>query len=287
MPIVLEELSHVYMEGSPFESVALDKVSLTIEDGEFVGLIGHTGSGKSTLVQHLNGLLKPTSGKITVDGLDLSDKETDMREVRRRVGLVFQYPEYQLFEETVRKDIAFGPGNLGINGEELEARVRSAAAQVGLEEELLDKSPFELSGGQKRRVAIAGVLAMQPKVLVLDEPTAGLDPKGREELIDLMRSLNASGVTLVMVSHSMNDVARLCSRVLVMNHGRPALSGSAGEVFSHGKELKEMGLGLPDGARLAALLRAQGWAIPDTVYKFDQIEPLIEQRLLKGGRQEC
>lgn len=287
MPIVLEELSHVYMEGSPFESVALDKVSLTIEDGEFVGLIGHTGSGKSTLVQHLNGLLKPTSGKITVDGLDLSDKETDMREVRRRVGLVFQYPEYQLFEETVRKDIAFGPGNLGINGEELEARVRLAAAQVGLEEELLDKSPFELSGGQKRRVAIAGVLAMQPKVLVLDEPTAGLDPKGREELIDLMRSLNASGVTLVMVSHSMNDVARLCSRVLVMNHGRLALSGSAGEVFSHGKELKEMGLGLPDGARLAALLRAQGWAIPDTVYKFDQIEPLIEQRLLKGGRQEC
>ncbi len=287
MPIVLEELSHVYMEGSPFESVALDKVSLTIEDGEFVGLIGHTGSGKSTLVQHLNGLLKPTSGKITVDGLDLSDKETDMREVRRRVGLVFQYPEYQLFEETVRKDIAFGPGNLGINGEDLEARVRSAAAQVGLEEELLDKSPFELSGGQKRRVAIAGVLAMQPKVLVLDEPTAGLDPKGREELIDLMRSLNASGVTLVMVSHSMNDVARLCSRVLVMNHGRLALSGSAGEVFSHGKELKEMGLGLPDGARLAALLRAQGWAIPDTVYKFDQIEPLIEQRLLKGGRQEC
>ena len=287
MPIVLEELSHVYMEGSPFESVALDKVSLTIEDGEFVGLIGHTGSGKSTLVQHLNGLLKPTSGKITVDGLDLSDKETDMREVRRRVGLVFQYPEYQLFEETVRKDIAFGPGNLGINGEDLEARVRSAAAQVGLEEELLDKSPFELSGGQKRRVAIAGVLAMQPKVLVLDEPTAGLDPKGREELIDLMRSLNASGVTLVMVSHSMNDVARLCSRVLVMNHGRLALSGSAGEVFSHGKELKEMGLGLPAGARLAALLRAQGWAIPDTVYKFDQIEPLIEQRLLKGGRQEC
>lgn len=287
MPIVLEELSHVYMEGSPFESVALDKVSLTIEDGEFVGLIGHTGSGKSTLVQHLNGLLKPTSGKITVDGLDLSDKETDMREVRRRVGLVFQYPEYQLFEETVRKDIAFGPGNLGINGEDLEARVRSAAAQVGLEEELLDKSPFELSGGQKRRVAIAGVLAMQPKVLVLDEPTAGLDPKGREELIDLMRSLNASGVTLVMVSHSMNDVARLCSRVLVMNHGRLALSGSAGEVFSHGKALKQMGLGLPDGARLAALLRAQGWAIPDTVYKFDQIEPLIEQRLLKGGRQEC
>lgn len=287
MPIVLEELSHVYMEGSPFESVALDKVSLTIEDGEFVGLIGHTGSGKSTLVQHLNGLLKPTSGKITVDGLDLSDKETDMREVRRRVGLVFQYPEYQLFEETVRKDIAFGPGNLGINGEEMEARVRSAAAQVGLEEELLDKSPFELSGGQKRRVAIAGVLAMQPKVLVLDEPTAGLDPKGREELIDLMQSLNASGVTMVMVSHSMNDVARLCSRVLVMNHGRLALNGSAGEVFSHGEALKQMGLGLPDGARLAALLRAQGWAIPDTVYKFDQLEPLIEQRLLKGGRREC
>lgn len=287
MPIVLEKLSHVYMEGSPFESVALDKVSLTIEDGEFVGLIGHTGSGKSTLVQHLNGLLKPTSGKILVDGLDLGTKETDMREVRRRVGLVFQYPEYQLFEETVRKDIAFGPGNLGISGDELEERVRAAADQVGLEEALLDKSPFELSGGQKRRVAIAGVLAMQPKVLVLDEPTAGLDPRGREELIALMKKLNEGGVTLIMVSHSMNDVARLCGKVLVMNHGRLALSGSPGEVFAHGEELKEMGLGLPDGARLAELLREKGWPIPAQVYRLEELEALIEQRLLKGGAQKC
>lgn len=287
MPIVLEKLSHVYMEGSPFESVALDKVSLTIEDGEFVGLIGHTGSGKSTLVQHLNGLLKPTSGKILVDGLDLGAKETDMREVRRRVGLVFQYPEYQLFEETVRKDIAFGPGNLGISGDELEERVRAAADQVGLEEALLDKSPFELSGGQKRRVAIAGVLAMQPKVLVLDEPTAGLDPRGREELIALMKKLNEGGVTLIMVSHSMNDVARLCGKVLVMNHGRLALSGSPGEVFAHGEELKKMGLGLPDGARLAELLREKGWPIPVQVYRLEELEVLIEQRLLKGGAQKC
>jgi energy-coupling factor transport system ATP-binding protein len=287
VPIVLEKLSHVYMEGSPFESVALDKVSLTIEDGEFVGLIGHTGSGKSTLVQHLNGLLKPTSGKILVDGLDLGAKETDMREVRRRVGLVFQYPEYQLFEETVRKDIAFGPGNLGISGDELEERVRAAADQVGLEEALLDKSPFELSGGQKRRVAIAGVLAMQPKVLVLDEPTAGLDPRGREELIALMKKLNEGGVTLIMVSHSMNDVARLCGKVLVMNHGRLALSGSPGEVFAHGEELKEMGLGLPDGARLAELLREKGWPIPAQVYRLEELEALIEQRLLKGGAQKC
>lgn len=287
MPIVLEKLSHVYMEGSPFESVALDKVSLTIEDGEFVGLIGHTGSGKSTLVQHLNGLLKPTSGKILVDGLDLGAKETDMREVRRRVGLVFQYPEYQLFEETVRKDIAFGPGNLGISGDELEERVRAAADQVGLEEALLEKSPFELSGGQKRRVAIAGVLAMQPKVLVLDEPTAGLDPRGREELIALMKKLNEGGVTLIMVSHSMNDVARLCGKVLVMNHGRLALSGSPGEVFAHGEELKEMGLGLPDGARLAELLREKGWPIPAQVYRLEELEALIEQRLLKGGAQKC
>lgn len=287
MPIVLEKLSHVYMEGSPFESVALDKVSLTIEDGEFVGLIGHTGSGKSTLVQHLNGLLKPTSGKILVDGLDLGAKETDMREVRRRVGLVFQYPEYQLFEETVRKDIAFGPGNLGISGDELEERVRAAADQVGLEEALLDKSPFELSGGQKRRVAIAGVLAMQPKVLVLDEPTAGLDPRGREELIALMKKLNEGGVTLIMVSHSMNDVARLCGKVLVMNHGRLALSGSPGEVFAHGEELKKMGLGLPDGARLAELLREKGWPIPVQVYRLEELEALIEQRLLKGGAQKC
>ena len=287
MPIVLEKLSHVDMEGSPFESVALDKVSLTIEDGEFVGLIGHTGSGKSTLVQHLNGLLKPTSGKILVDGLDLGAKETDMREVRRRVGLVFQYPEYQLFEETVRKDIAFGPGNLGISGDELEERVRAAADQVGLEEALLEKSPFELSGGQKRRVAIAGVLAMQPKVLVLDEPTAGLDPRGREELIALMKKLNEGGVTLIMVSHSMNDVARLCGKVLVMNHGRLALSGSPGEVFAHGEELKEMGLGLPDGARLAELLREKGWPIPAQVYRLEELEALIEQRLLKGGAQKC
>lgn len=272
------------MPGSPFQATAMDSVSLTIEDGEFVGLIGHTGSGKSTLVQHLNGLLKPTSGRILVDGIDLSDKAADLIQLRRRVGLVFQYPEYQLFEETVFKDVAFGPNNLKLPVQEVEARVHQALELVGLDDpELLNRSPFELSGGQKRRVAIAGVVAMQPRVLVLDEPAAGLDPRGREEILALIQRLHRQGgVTVIMVSHSMNDVARLASRILVMNHGRLALDGAPQEVFRHGKELEEMGLGLPDCAKLAEGLRAQGWPVPEGVYQMEPLKALILERLGKG-----
>ena len=221
MSIVIEHLNYVYMQGGPYETKALDDVSLTIHDGEFVGLIGHTGSGKSTLVQHLNGLILPTSGQITVDGMDLADKNTDKRAIRRRVGLVFQYPENQLFEETVAKDIAFGPKNLGLDEAEIDRRVRTAMRRVALDyDKLSQRSVFELSGGQMRRVAIAGVLAMEPQTLVLDEPCAGLDPKGREEILGLISDLHReSGATIVMVSHSMDDVAALAERVIVMNHG--------------------------------------------------------------------
>ena len=236
MPIVIEHLNYVYMSGGPYETHALDDVSLTIEDGEFVGLIGHTGSGKSTLVQHLNGLLLPTSGTITVDGLNIADKATDRRAIRRKVGLVFQYPENQLFEETVEKDIAFGPKNLGLDDAEIDRRVKGAMRKVALDYDALhERSVFELSGGQMRRVAIAGVLAMEPRTLVLDEPCAGLDPRGREEILGLIRDLHRdTGATIVMVSHSMDDVASLAERVIVMNHGRVAMDGTPREVFSRG-----------------------------------------------------
>lgn len=276
MPIEIKHLDHIYMAGSPFETKALDDVSLTINDGEFIGLIGHTGSGKSTLVQHLNGLMRPDGGSVIVDGMDISDKSTDMREVRRRVGLVFQYPEHQLFEESVRKDVSFGPRNLGCDETEIERRVRDACAQVGLGEDMLDKSPFDMSGGQKRRVAIAGVLAMQPKVLVLDEPTAGLDPRGRSELIALIRQLHEdAGNTIVMVSHSMDDIASLAQRIIVMNRGRVAMDGTPREVFSHPKELLDMHLGVPAAARLAMALRERGYDIPDDVYALEEIRDLI------------
>lgn len=276
MPIEIKHLDHIYMAGSPFETKALDDVSLTINDGEFIGLIGHTGSGKSTLVQHLNGLMRPDGGSVIVDGMDISDKSTDMREVRRRVGLVFQYPEHQLFEESVRKDVSFGPRNLGCDEAEIERRVRDACAQVGLGEDMLDKSPFDMSGGQKRRVAIAGVLAMQPKVLVLDEPTAGLDPRGRSELIALIRQLHEdAGNTIVMVSHSMDDIASLAQRIIVMNRGRVAMDGTPREVFSHPKELLDMHLGVPAAARLAMALRERGYDIPGDVYALEEIRDLI------------
>ena len=228
MSIVIEHLNYVYMSGGPYETHALRDVSLTIEDGEFIGLIGHTGSGKSTLVQHLNGLLKPTSGRILVDGLDLADKATDKRALRRRVGLVFQYPENQLFEETVEKDIAFGPKNLGLDEQEIARRVREAMRKVALDyDRLHERSVFELSGGQMRRVAIAGVLAMEPTTLILDEPCAGLDPRGREEILTLIRNLHEeAGTTIVMVSHSMDDVASLAERVIVMNHGEVFMDGA-------------------------------------------------------------
>ena len=276
MPIEIKHLDHIYMPGSPFETKALDDVTLTIGDGEFVGLIGHTGSGKSTLVQHLNGLMKPDHGSVIVDGMDVSDKNTDLREIRRRVGLVFQYPEHQLFEETVRKDVSFGPRNLGCSEQEIEERVVKACHQVGLSDEKLDMSPFDLSGGNKRRVAIAGVLAMRPRVLVLDEPTAGLDPRGRNELLELIRRLHdEEGNTIVMVSHSMDDISALAQRIIVMNEGRVAMDGTPREVFAHPQELVDIHLGVPAAAQLAMELRKRGYNLPDNVYTLDEMRSLI------------
>lgn len=276
MPIEIKHLDHIYMPGSPFETKALDDVTLTIGDGEFVGLIGHTGSGKSTLVQHLNGLMKPDHGSVIVDGMDVSDKNTDLREIRRRVGLVFQYPEHQLFEETVRKDVSFGPRNLGCSEQEIEERVVKACHQVGLSDEKLDMSPFDLSGGNKRRVAIAGVLAMRPRVLVLDEPTAGLDPRGRNELLELIRGLHEEeGNTIVMVSHSMDDISALAQRIIVMNEGRVAMDGTPREVFAHPQELVDMHMGVPAAAQLAMELRKRGYNLPDNVYTLDEMRSLI------------
>ena len=277
MSIVIEHLNYVYMAGGPYESKALDDVNLTIGDGEFVGLIGHTGSGKSTLVQHLNGLLMPTSGRILVDGLDLADKATDRRAVRQRVGLVFQYPENQLFEETVEKDIAFGPKNLGLDENEIARRVKDAMRRVALDyDKLHDRSVFELSGGQMRRVAIAGVLAMEPQVLVLDEPCAGLDPRGREEILGLIKKLHdEAGTTIVMVSHSMDDVASLAERVIVMNHGEVVMDGAPRDVFSCGEELRGMGLDVPQAVQLAAKLRERGFDIPEGIYRVEEIREAI------------
>ena len=286
MPIVIEHLNYVYMSGGPYETHALDDVSLTIEDGEFVGLIGHTGSGKSTLVQHLNGLLLPSSGKITVDGLDIADKATDRRAIRRKVGLVFQYPENQLFEETVEKDIAFGPRNLGLDEAEIDRRVKDAMRKVALDYDALhERSVFELSGGQMRRVAIAGVLAMEPRTLVLDEPCAGLDPRGREEILGLIRDLHRdTGATIVMVSHSMDDVASLAERVIVMNHGRVAMDGTPREVFSRGAELRAIGLDVPQAVLLADKLRERGFDVPQGVYRVEEIKAVIEGIVGKGAR---
>ena len=284
MSIVIEHLNYVYMAGGPYETHALRDVNLTLEDGEFVGLIGHTGSGKSTLVQHLNGLLLPSSGRIFVDGLDVADKNTDRRAIRRKVGLVFQYPENQLFEETVAKDIAFGPKNLGLDDQEIDHRVRSAMQRVALDyDALAQRSVFELSGGQMRRVAIAGVLAMEPQVLVLDEPCAGLDPRGREEILGLISRLHReSGATIVMVSHSMDDVASLAERVIVMNHGEVAMDGAPRDVFSRGGELRAMGLDVPQAVELADRLRERGFDVPQGVYRIEEIRDYIKSAV--GGR---
>lgn len=286
MSIVIEHLNYVYMTGGPYETHALHDVSLTIGDGEFVGLIGHTGSGKSTLVQHLNGLLTPSSGRVLVDGLDLADKETDRRAVRCKVGLVFQYPENQLFEETVEKDIAFGPKNLGLAPDEIDRRVRDAMRRVALDyDSIAQRSVFELSGGQMRRVAIAGVLAMEPRVLVLDEPCAGLDPRGREEILSLINGLHKeSGTTIVMVSHSMDDVASLAERVIVMNKGEVAMDGTPREVFARGNELREIGLDVPQAVELAQRLREKGFDIPEGVYRMEEMREIILKLVGKGGR---
>ena len=286
MSIVIEHLNYVYMTGGPYETKALSDVNLTINDGEFIGLIGHTGSGKSTLVQHLNGLIMPTSGRVLVDGMDLADKGTDRRAVRQRVGLVFQYPENQLFEETVEKDIAFGPKNLGLDDAEIDRRVRDAMRRVALDyDQLHERSVFELSGGQMRRVAIAGVLAMEPQVLVLDEPCAGLDPHGREEILGLIRKLHEeAGTTIVMVSHSMDDVASLAERVIVMNHGEVVMDGVPRDVFACGEELRGMGLDVPQAVLLADKLRERGFDIPEGIYRIEEIKTEIERIAAKGGR---
>ena len=284
MPIEIKQLTHIYMQGSPFEAKALDGVSLSIRDGEFVGIIGHTGSGKSTLISYFNGLTLGAPGTVFVNGVDLGEKGADLIAIRRTVGLVFQYPEYQLFEETVAKDIAFGPVNLGLSPEEVERRVVRAMNLVGLDAAKARLSPFEMSGGQKRRVAIAGVLAMEPQILVLDEPAAGLDPAGRHEMLQLIEDIHKTGVTIVMVSHSMDDVGRYCDRLFVLSHGKIAYSGTPAEVFAHGAALREIGLDVPECARLAARLREQGFTIPEGVYRPEDVAQAIAQNIGKGGK---
>ena len=282
--IKTEHLSHVYSEGTPFVKMAIQDVNLSIEEGEMVGVIGHTGSGKSTLIQHLNGLLKPTSGKIYIDGQDMWEDKTKLRDIRFKVGLVFQYPEYQLFEETVYKDISFGPRNMGLSEEEIDRRVREAAAFVSITEDLLQKSPFELSGGQKRRVAIAGVIAMEPSVLILDEPTAGLDPVGTESILSNIRAYHkAQNATIIMVSHSMEEMARTVDRLVVVNDGKIALEGAPSQVFQHGQELEDMGLGIPQMTRVFNRLKAMGVDVGSSVYTVEQAKRAILDALAKKG----
>lgn len=276
MSIKIENLTHIYNPKSPFESKALDNVNLHIEAGEFIGLIGHTGSGKSTLTQHLNGLLKPTSGKIFINDMDITDKTVKMSEIRKKVGLVFQYPEHQLFEETVFKDISYGPTNLGLSEEEVLARVKESMKLVKLSfDDLKDRSPFELSGGQRRRVAIAGVLAMNPEVLILDEPTAGLDPKGRDDILEQIKHLhNQMGNTVILVSHSMEDIAKLVDRIIVMDKGSVALSGTAAEVFKHVEKLESIGLGIP---RISYLMKRLKEVDPDFKDEIFTVEEAKEE----------
>ncbi len=277
----VNNLHHIYSAGTPFEHVALDAVSFQVERGEFVGIIGHTGSGKSTLIQHLNGLLKPTSGQVLLDGEDIWRNKKLTRQCRFRVGLVFQYPEYQLFEETVYKDIAFGPKNMGLKDDEIDRRVREAAGFVGLTDRQLEMSPFDLSGGQKRRVAIAGVVAMEPEVLILDEPTAGLDPEGREEILaNICDYHKAKNATIMMVSHSMSDVARLTQRLLVMNGAHLAMDGTPEQVFARAEELVEMGLDIPEITQVFLNLKKMGLPVTP-VYSVEQA--VAQLKTLKGG----
>ena len=272
MPIRIEQLSHTYMPGSQLAYPALGDVSLTIQDGEFLGIIGHTGSGKSTLIQHLNGLLLPTSGTVTVDGLDTKEKKL-RKKIRSLVGMVFQYPEYQLFEETVARDVAFGPKNMGLTEEEIAPRVQEALRLVGLSpEEFSEKSPFELSGGEKRRAALAGILAMRPKYLVLDEPMAGLDPRGRHEILTLIESLRSEyGTGIVMVSHSMDDVAMYADRIAVLDKGSLFMVGTPEDVFSHSAELLDMGLNLPQATQLVRALRERGIEVARDYFRMDEL----------------
>ena len=265
--IKLENVSYTYMKGGPFEKKALDNVSLEVRPGEFIGVIGHTGSGKSTMIQMLNGLLKPSEGRVFIDGTDINDKGVNLRDIRFKVGLVMQYPEYQLFEETVLKDISFGPANMGLPREEVEERARFAANMVGLNDSLLEKSPFDLSGGQKRRAAIAGVLAMEPKILILDEPTAGLDPAGRDEILFKIRDMHKRmNLTVLLVSHSMEDVAKLADRILVMNGGHVEMFDTPDKVFCKSGRLQEIGLNVPRITRVMDRLREAGIDVPGGIY---------------------
>lgn len=272
MSIEISKVNYIYMPGTPFEKIALDNINLSIKDGEFLAIIGHTGSGKSTLIQNFNGLLKPTSGKIIVDGKDITLKKSKLMDIRKKVGIVFQYPEYQLFEETVLKDISFGPSKLGYSKEEAIEKAKNAMESLGLSyEKYKDLSPFELSGGQKRRVAIAGVIAMEPKTLILDEPTAGLDPKGRDDLLNRIATLhNKKGMTIILVSHSMEDVAKYASRVVVMSHGKCILDGTINEVFREKETLEEVGLALPQVTYLALALREKGFQISKDIYTVEE-----------------
>ena len=277
----VKNLNYIYSVGTPFEHKALDNISFSVEPGEFIGIIGHTGSGKSTLMQQLNGLLKPTSGQVLLDGVDIWSDKKLTRQARFRVGLVFQYPEYQLFEETVYRDIAFGPKNMGLSAEEIDRRVREAAGFVGLTAEQLEVSPFDLSGGQKRRVAIAGVIAMEPEVLILDEPTAGLDPIGRAEILGNIESYRkAKNATIMMVSHSMEDVARLTDRLLVLNGSKLAMDGTPAEVFTHAEELVDMGLSIPEVTQVFLHLRKLGLDV-ENVYTIDQAVAALKK--IRGG----
>lgn len=287
MPIIqVNSLTHVYSQGTPFEKVAIDHIDLSFEPGQFVGILGHTGSGKSTFVQHLNGLLTPTNGNVIVDGTNIHSSREATRDVRFKVGLVFQYPEYQLFEETVYKDIAFGPKNMGLSADEIDARVRESAGFVGVPEYLFEASPLELSGGQKRRVAIAGVMAMRPKVLILDEPTAGLDPAGRDSILENIGYYHRStGATILLVSHSMDDIARIADRLVVFNEGKVALDGTPDEVFDHAQELKNMGLTVPMATEIALALRRRGINIPDSIYTINYLRKTLIS--LREGDQKC
>ena len=283
--IKAENVNYIYQQGMPFERQALYDVNIEIEDGSLVALIGHTGSGKSTLIQHFNALVKPTSGKIIINGIDVTAPKADLRLVRKTVGLVFQYPEHQLFEETVYKDIAFGPKNMGFSDEKIDKRVRESAALVGLKEKHLTRSPFDLSGGQKRRVAIAGVLAMTPKVLILDEPTAGLDPKGRDEILATIKKLHEENkkMIIIFVSHSMEDVAKTAERVIVMNDGHVEMQGTVAEVFAQAEHLQKIGLNVPQVTLLTDKLRLAGYDLPEHIYTVKYAADAIKKLIGGGG----
>ncbi len=284
--IETKQLTHTYSQGTPFEHTALDCVDFSAQPGEYLAVIGRTGSGKSTLIQHLNGLLKPTSGQVLFDGTDIWESKERTRQVRCQVGLVFQYPEYQLFEETVYQDIAFGPKNMGLDSDEIDRRVKQSARFVGLEPGVLEKSPFDLSGGQKRRVAIAGVIAMEPQVLVLDEPTAGLDPSGSARILDNIRTYHQEkNACIILVSHSMEEVAREAERLVVIHQGAIPFSGPPEEVFAHGEELEAMGLGVPAMTRIFARLRSMGVDVPSSVYTIPQAREAVLAALHQSSRR--